>query len=167
MKSLISRKKFIGFVGVALAIAIVIVTFMRFQAAPEPTAVVTLKETMKKKLPEETYKIMYEKGTERAFSSPLNDEKRAGTFVTADTGVPVFRSEDKYDSGSGWPSFVRPVEGSVELKADNSFFMNRTEVVSADTGAHLGHVFSDGPEPTGQRYCINGAALKFIPDEAE
>jgi methionine-R-sulfoxide reductase len=121
---------------------------------------------MKEQLSPDVYHIMYEKGTERPFSSPLNDEKRPGTFVSADTGLPLFRSEDKYDSGSGWPSFVKPIDGSVKLVPDNSLFMRRTEVLTADTGAHLGHVFDDGPaDRGGKRYCINGLALRFVPDE--
>jgi methionine-R-sulfoxide reductase len=129
---------------------------------------VSLKQntTMKEKLPPEVFRIMYEKGTERAFSSPLHDENRPGVYVSADTGIPLFRSEDKFDSGTGWPSFTAPIEGAVRLQQDNSLFMRRTEVVSADTGAHLGHVFNDGPEEKGgKRYCMNGLALKFIPDE--
>lgn len=111
---------------------------------------------------------MFEKGTERPFSSPLNEEKRSGTYVSADTGLPLFRSEDKFDSGTGWPSFVKPIEGAVVLKEDNSLFMRRIEVVTADTGAHLGHVFDDGPaDRGGKRYCINGLALRFLPDEPE
>ena len=82
-----------------------------------------------------------------------------------DTGLPVFRSEAKYESGSGWPSFYEPIAENVELKEDTSFFMKRVEVVSKDSGAHLGHVFDDGPDPTGKRFCMNGVALKFIPDE--
>ena len=117
-------------------------------------------------LTDEEFNIMFEQGTERPFSSELNDEKRPGTFVTADTGLPVFRSDHKYDSGSGWPSFYQPVsEDAIVLREDNTLLTKRTEVVSADTGAHLGHVFADGPDPTGLRYCINGLALDFIPDE--
>ena len=113
----------------------------------------------------EAYRVMFEKGTEPPFSSPLNTESRKGTYVTADTGLPVYRSEDKFDSGTGWPSFVKPIEGSIELREDNSLFSKRIEVVSKDTGAHLGHVFDDGPaDRGGKRYCMNGVALRFIPD---
>lgn len=124
--------------------------------------------TMKDKLPPDVFHVMYEKGTERPFSSSLYNEKRSGTYVSADTGLPLFRSEDKFESGTGWPSFTKPIDGAVVLKPDNSLFMRRTEVVSADTGAHLGHVFDDGPaDRGGKRYCINGLALRFIPDGEE
>jgi methionine-R-sulfoxide reductase len=121
--------------------------------------------TTKSNLSPEAYNVMFEGGTERAFSSPLYSEHRAGTFVTADTGLPVYRSEDKYDSGTGWPSFVKPIDGSVELREDNTLGMRRVEVISKDTHAHLGHVFDDGPpDRGGKRYCMNGVALRFIPD---
>jgi peptide-methionine (R)-S-oxide reductase len=101
--------------------------------------------------------------TEPAFSSPLLNEKRAGTFVCAACGQPVFSSSAKYDSGTGWPSFWEPIPNAVGTSVDTSYFMVRTEVHCARCGAHLGHVFSDGPRPTGRRYCINGVAMKFIP----
>jgi peptide-methionine (R)-S-oxide reductase len=125
-------------------------------------------ETYQRPLTTEAFYVMFEGGTEAPFSSPLLDEHRKGTFVSADTGLPLFRSEDKYDSGTGWPSFVKPIDGSVKLKNDDSLLLGRTEVVSADTGAHLGHVFDDGPSDRGgKRYCMNGVALRFIPDQPQ
>jgi len=112
------------------------------------------------------YKILWEKGTERPFTSELNNEKRSGTFVTAGCGIPVFSSEHKFDSGTGWPSFWDLLDSeNVILKEDNKFGWKRTEVLSK-CGEHLGHVFTDGPsDKTGLRYCINGDALKFVPDK--
>ncbi len=122
-------------------------------------------EDWKKVLTPEQYHILREAGTETPFTSPLLDEHRPGTFVTADCGEPVFRSEQKFDSGTGWPSFWAPINAdAVVTSTDSSLFMDRTEVRSK-CGGHLGHVFNDGPVPTGLRYCMNGAALKFIPDE--
>ncbi len=115
----------------------------------------------------ETYYIMREAGTERPYTSPLEEETRPGTYVSADCGEPLFRSEQKYHSGTGWPSFWAPINSeAVKLEEDTSLpFQPRTEVITSKCGGHLGHVFDDGPEPTGKRYCINGAALRFIPDE--
>jgi peptide-methionine (R)-S-oxide reductase len=104
-------------------------------------------------------------GTERAFTSPLNHEKRPGTFVCAACGQPLFSSDTKYDSGSGWPSFYAPIPGAVEFAPDHSMGMSRTEYHCTRCGGHHGHVFDDGPRPTGQRYCNNGVALRFIPKE--
>lgn len=111
------------------------------------------------------FKVLREHATERAGTSPLNAEKRAGMFHCAGCGTALFESDTKFESGTGWPSFFARVEGNVGETEDNSFFMRRTEVHCAACGGHLGHVFPDGPPPTGLRYCINGAALEFRPDE--
>ncbi|MGM0517495.1 MAG: peptide-methionine (S)-S-oxide reductase MsrA [Pseudomonadota bacterium] len=113
----------------------------------------------------EQQRIAFEQGTERAFTGSHLDETRPGTFVDPITGAPLFRTDAKFKSGSGWPSFFQPVEGAITLHEDTSHGMQRTEVRSASSGIHLGHVFDDGPPPTGKRYCINGDVLKFVPDE--
>lgn len=110
------------------------------------------------------YRVLRREGTERAGSSPLNWEKRAGTFLCAGCDLPVYSSNTKFDSGTGWPSFWEAIEGAVGTSTDRSFFMTRTEVHCRRCGGHLGHVFNDGPPPTGKRHCINGVALKFKAD---
>ncbi|MFT0891341.1 peptide-methionine (R)-S-oxide reductase MsrB [Pseudochelatococcus sp. G4_1912] len=112
----------------------------------------------------EQYAILREHGTERPYTSPLNDEKRTGTFACADCGQVLFESNAKYESGSGWPSFWQPVPGAVAITEDLSHGMVRTEVHCSNCNGHLGHVFPDGPKPTGLRYCINGLALTFTPE---
>lgn len=109
------------------------------------------------------YRVLREEATERAFTSPLNTEKRAGTFVCAGCGLPLFSSATKYDSGTGWPSFWEPLPGAVGTKPDPGLFGSRTEVHCRRCGGHLGHVFDDGPQPTGLRYCMNGVSLAFLP----
>ncbi|HEX4077947.1 MAG TPA: peptide-methionine (R)-S-oxide reductase MsrB [Rhizomicrobium sp.] len=115
------------------------------------------------KLTADQYRVLREHGTERPGSSPLNAEKRAGMFRCAGCGKELFDSAAKYESGSGWPSFTAPREGAVGTSHDASHLMERTEVHCAECGGHLGHVFEDGPQPTGQRYCMNGTALTFEP----
>jgi peptide-methionine (R)-S-oxide reductase len=111
----------------------------------------------------EQFQVLREHGTERAGTSPLNVEKREGTFSCGGCGQPLFSSDTKYESGSGWPSFYRPLEGAIETTTDRSYGMTRVEVHCARCRGHLGHVFPDGPKPTGERYCMNGVALKFEP----
>ena len=113
----------------------------------------------------QAYAVLRKHGTERAGSSPLNDEKRKGVFRCAGCGKDLFASETKFESGTGWPSFFKPLDGAVATTRDGSFFMQRVEVHCADCGGHLGHVFPDGPRPTGERYCMNGVSLAFEPRE--
>lgn len=110
------------------------------------------------------FHILFEEGTEPAGSSPLNHVKEKGTFICAACFLPIFESETKYESGTGWPSFFRPIKGRVDTKIDLKLFWPRTEYHCIRCGGHQGHVFDDGPEPTGLRYCNNGLALKFIPE---
>lgn len=118
----------------------------------------------RRRLSPQAFRVLREADTEPAGSSALDREKRAGTFVCAGCANPVFASKDKFDSGTGWPSFIRPLAGRVGTKPDRSlFFMPRTECHCARCGGHLGHVFDDGPPPTGQRWCINGVAMRFVP----
>jgi peptide-methionine (R)-S-oxide reductase len=112
------------------------------------------------------YNVLRQHGTERAGTSPLNREKRKGTFACTGCDLPLFTSDTKFESGTGWPSFYRPLADAIGTTSDRSYLMSRTEVHCARCGGHLGHVFEDGPPPTGLRYCMNGVALKFNPDAA-
>jgi len=120
-------------------------------------------EEWKKVLPAETFSVMRKHGTERPGSSPLNQEHRDGRYSCAACGLPLFESATKFESGCGWPSFFAPLPEAVDTSEDRSVGMTRTEVHCARCGGHLGHVFSDGPLPTGDRYCMNGVSLKFEP----
>jgi peptide-methionine (R)-S-oxide reductase len=117
----------------------------------------------KQLLTPEQFQVLREHGTEPRGASPLNREKREGTFDCGACGLPLFTSDTKYESGTGWPSFYRPIDGAVGTTTDTSYGMRRVEVHCARCGGHLGHVFPDGPAPTGERYCMNGVALKFEP----
>ena len=120
----------------------------------------------KQRLAPAAYEVLRHEGTEYPGSSPLNSEHRKGRFDCAGCDLPLFTSETKFESGTGWPSFDTPVEGGVETSVDNSYGMTRTEVHCSRCGSHLGHVFPDGPPPTGLRYCINGVATTFTPADA-
>jgi len=122
-------------------------------------------EEWRKLLSKEQFQVLRKHGTEYPGSSPLNHEKRKGTFACAGCDLPLFSSDTKFESGTGWPSFYAPAGDEVETTEDRSHFMVRTEVHCKKCGGHLGHVFDDGPKPTGQRYCINGASLAFDPKE--
>lgn len=123
------------------------------------------KAEWKSRLTDQEYDVLRKEGTERSGSSILNREKRQGKFVCAGCDLELFMSDAKYESGTGWPSFFRPVDGHIETKTDFKLILPRTEYHCARCGGHQGHVFKDGPEPTGLRYCNNGVALKFIPTE--
>jgi peptide-methionine (R)-S-oxide reductase len=120
----------------------------------------------KSKLTPEQFRVLRKHGTEPAGTSPLNREKRKGTFACAGCDLPLFSSDTKFESGTGWPSFYQPLDNAVGTSSDYSFLMKRTEVHCRRCGGHLGHVFNDGPRPTGLRYCMNGVAMTFVPAAA-
>jgi peptide-methionine (R)-S-oxide reductase len=126
--------------------------------------IVKTEDEWKKLLTPEQFKVLRKQGTERAFTGELWDNHRKGTYVCAACGLPLFSSETKFESGTGWPSFWQPIDPkNVGTEEDNSFFSTRTEVHCARCGGHLGHVFTDGPRPTGLRYCMNSVSMKFVP----
>ena len=134
------------------------------KATPKGTFPFNLtKEEWHKRLEPAAFDVLREEGTERAFTSPLNDEHRNGTFACKGCAQKLFASDTKFDSGTGWPSFFQPLSGAVGESADHTYGVTRTEVHCANCGGHLGHVFDDGPKPTGLRYCMNGVAMTFAP----
>ena len=156
------RRALIGTVGVG-GVAWLLLRPQQTDAAGQ-FAVAKTPAEWKRSLGPQRYRILREAGTERPYSSPLNKEHRRGVFACAGCGTVLFEGKGKFESGTGWPSFNEPVEGSVGTSVDQSFGMVRTEVHCATCGSHLGHVFPDGPPPTGLRYCMNGVALEFRPD---
>lgn len=125
--------------------------------------VIKTEEEWKSILTPEQFQVLRKHGTERSHTSPLDKYYEPGTYVCAGCGQPLFTSDTKYNSGTGWPSFFKPIDGAIATTVDRSFFMTRTEVHCSRCGGHLGHVFNDGPAPTGLRYCMNGVSLKFEP----
>ena len=164
--NLSDRRSFIAASGLAAALPILASCGSGvIEARKERSFRVTKTEAQwRRELTRSEFRILREAGTERAYTSPLNDEKRPGTFVCAGCENRLYSSEHKYDSRTGWPSFWQPIEnGAVGTSTDYKIGYPRTEVHCADCGGHLGHIFGDGPRPTGQRHCINGTALDFIP----
>ena len=132
-------------------------------AAPETFAVRLTDAQWKAKLSPAAYQVLRHEDTERPYTSPLNKEHRAGTFACAGCALPLFSSKTKFESGTGWPSFWAPLPNAVATRTDSSFGMKRVEVHCRRCGGHLGHIFDDGPKPTGKRYCMNGVAMSFRP----
>ena len=157
-----NRRQFISLAGVGLT-ALTIGCSAEESRAAEHFPVSLTREQWKKKLTPAQFRILREGGTERPFSSPLNSEHRNGIFVCAGCDQPLYSSKTKFESGTGWPSFYAPLKGAVVTRTDRSLGMSRTEVLCSRCGGHLGHVFNDGPKPTGKRYCMNGDAMVFRP----
>ncbi|MGE5562216.1 MAG: peptide-methionine (R)-S-oxide reductase MsrB [Bacillota bacterium] len=157
------RRAFLGLAGAGAAGLLLFGRTGSSAAAPMHFAVNRSPDQWRKLLGPKRYAVLRQAATERPFSSPLLNEHRKGIFACAGCGLPLFSSATKFESGTGWPSFWKPLPGAVLTRPDHSLLMERTEVLCARCGGHLGHLFDDGPKPTGLRYCMNGLALSFRP----
>ena len=163
----LTRRQVIGTGGLAVGAAVVGIGWTGSAAVPAANYPVKLSDAeWRRRLTPAAYQTLRHEATERPYSSPLNEEHRAGSFACAGCAQPLFSSRTKFDSGTGWPSFWRSLPGAIATKTDRMLGMSRTEVVCARCGGHLGHVFDDGPKPTGLRYCMNGVAMRFVPGRA-
>jgi len=160
----VARRAFLQGMAAAVAVLSLVPTAVAHAAALIEKLTHSEQE-WKAMLTKEQFSVLREEGTERPFTSPLLNEHRAGKFVCAGCGFDLFETKQKFDSGTGWPSFFDVIKDHVETKSDNKLVMTRTEYHCAKCGGHQGHVFNDGPAPTGLRYCNNGVALKFVPDQ--
>ena len=161
-KHTISRRSILAWLGVSAALP-ALTAFGASPALAKTWRVTRTDAEWRKRLGKEAYDVLRKHGTERAFTSPLDKEKRKGTFTCKGCGNDLYSSETKFDSRTGWPSFYKPLPGAIGTSTDNLLGYPRTEVHCADCGGHLGHVFRDGPKPTGLRYCMNGIAMNFLP----
>ena len=160
-----NRRTFLHRLSHTASAAALLTLFPALKSKAETFTVTHSEQEWKQMLTPEQFDVLREEGTERPFTSPLLKEHRAGTFTCAGCGLDLFKSDKKFDSGTGWPSFFDKIDGNIATKSDHKLFMERTEYHCARCGGHQGHVFNDGPAPTGLRYCNNGVALKFVPDE--
>jgi peptide-methionine (R)-S-oxide reductase len=164
MDDRMSKRKFLGGAAAGVGALIVGACSRKGDAAPlERFEVTRTPAQWRAVLTPAQYAVLRNADTERPRSSPLDKEHRRGTYVCAGCALPVYSSAAKFESGTGWPSFTAPIRGAVRTRPDNTFFATRTEVHCRRCGGHLGHVFDDGPAPTGKRYCMNGVAMKFVP----
>ena len=159
-----SRRELIGAAGTGLVGgAFLLGCGQKTQAAPARFELNLSDAEWRRRLGAQRYAVLRQAATERPGSSPLDHEKRAGTFTCAGCGLPLFSSRTKFDSGTGWPSFYQSLPNAVRTREDTTLFMKRVEVLCRRCGGHLGHLFDDGPRPTGQRYCMNGLSMNFVP----